>query len=199
MTDINSITIGGRITSDITERDFGYLTTGTAKLVVHIACNKSIKKNNEWTDQTSFFDIEIWGKLAEAMSQKIYKGLDIIVTGSLKQDRWQDAQTGQNRSKVTITADQIKTFPKNAQGTAQGNPQNVPQNVSGQYVPQNNPQDYQMNYVPQGNVPQGASQNVAPQNQRLQIQSVEQNYQQGQLDFPPQESFPEDYPPEWNN
>ena len=191
MTDINSITIGGRITSDITERDFGYLTTGTAKLVIHIACNKSIKKNNEWTDQTSFFDIEIWGKLAEAMSQKIYKGLDVIITGTLKQDRWQDAQTGQNRSKVSIVADQIKTFPKNAQGTAQ--------NVSGQYVPQNNPQDYQMNYVPQGNVPQGAPQNVAPQNQRLQIQSVEQNYQQGQMDFPPQESFPEDYPPEWNN
>ena len=162
MTDINSITIGGRITSDITERDFGYLSTGTAKLVVHIACNKSVKKNNEWTEQTSFFDIEIWGKLAEAMSQKIYKGLEIVVTGSLKQDRWQDSQTGQNRSKVTITADQIKTFPKNAQGTAQNVPQNVP-----------------------------------PQNQRLQIQSVEQNYQQGQMDFPPQESFPEDYPPEW--
>lgn len=181
MTDINSITIGGRITSDITERDFGYIPTGSAKLVVHIACNKSIKKNNEWVDQTSFFDIEIWGKLAEAMSQKIYKGLEIIVTGSLKQDRWQDSQTGQNRSKVTITADQIKTFPKNAQGTAQNVTQSVPQGVSGQYVPQ-------------GNVPQNA-----PQNQRLQIQSVEQNYQQGQMDFPPQESFPEDYPPEWNN
>ena len=194
MTDLNSVTIGGRITN-INEKDYGFISTGTAKLVVHIACNKSVKKNNEWTEQTSFFDIEIWGKLAEAMSQKIYKGLEIIVTGSLKQDRWQDAQTGQNRSKVTITADQIKTFPKNTQGTAQNVPQNVPQNVSGQYVPQNNPQDYQMNYVPQGNVPQG----VPPQNQRLQIQSVEQNYQQGQMDFPPQESFPEDYPPEWNN
>ena len=181
MTDINSITIGGRITSDITERDFGYIPTGSAKLVVHIACNKSVKKNNEWVEQTSFFDIEIWGKLAEAMSQKIYKGLEIIVTGSLKQDRWQDSQTGQNRSKVTITADQIKTFPKNAQGTAQGTaPQSTPQGVSGQFVPQN---------VPQGNVPS--------QNQRLQIQSVEQNYQQGQMDFPPQDGFPEDYPPEW--
>ena len=178
MTDINSITIGGRITSDITERDFGYLSTGTAKLIVHIACNKSVKKNNEWTEQTSFFDIEIWGKLAEAMSQKIYKGLEVIVTGSLKQDRWQDSQTGQNRSKVTITADQIKTFPKNAQGTAQG--------TASQSAPQGNPQ-----FIPQNNVPL--------QNQRLQIQSVEQNYQQGQMDFPPQESFPEDYPPEWNN
>lgn len=175
MTDINSITIGGRITSDITERDFGYIPTGSAKLVVHIACNKSVKKNNEWTEQTSFFDIEIWGKLAEAMSQKIYKGLEIIVTGSLKQDRWQDSQTGQNRSKVTITADQIKTFPKNAQGTAQG--------TAPQSAPQGNPR-----FIP-----------VPPQNQRLQIQSVEQNYQQGQMDFPPQESFPEDYPPEWNN
>lgn len=161
MTDINSITIGGRITSDITERDFGYLTTGTAKLVIHIACNKSIKKNNEWTDQTSFFDIEIWGKLAEAMSQKIYKGLDVIITGTLKQDRWQDAQTGQNRSKVSIVADQIKTFPKNTQGTAS-----------------------------QGNAPQNVPQNVPPQNQRLQIQSVEQNYQQDM-------GFQEDYPPEW--
>lgn len=158
MTDINSITIGGRITSDITERDFGYLSTGTAKLVIHIACNKSVKKGNEWTDQTSFFDVELWGKFAEAMSQKIYKGLEVVVTGSLKQDRWQDAQTGQNRSTIKITADNIRTFPK----------QTAPS--------QNTQQNYQ----------QPAQQNVPQNQQRLQIQSVEQNQQDFPEDYPPE-------------
>lgn len=162
MTDINSITIGGRITSDITERDYGYLSTGTAKLTIHIACNKSVKKGNEWTEQTSFFDAELWGKLAEAMSQKIYKGLDVIITGSLKQDRWQDAQTGQNRSTIKITVDNIRTYPK--QTATQSAPQQNYQQPAPQFVPQNVPQNQQ----------------------RLQIQSVEQNQQDFPEDYPPE-------------
>ena len=131
MTDLNSVTIGGRITN-ISEKDFGYLTTGTAKLTIHIANNKSVKKNNEWVDQTSFFDVELWGKFAEAMQQKIYKGLEVVVIGTIKQDRWQDAQSGQNRSRVIITADNIRTYPKE-QASA-------PQN---QQPAQNQQQDYQ--------------------------------------------------------
>ena len=131
MTDLNSVTIGGRITN-IDEKDFGYLSTGTAKLVIHIANNKSVKKNNEWVDQTSFFDVELWGKLAEAMQQKIYKGLEVTVTGTIKQDRWQDSQSGQNRSRVIITADNIRTYPKEQASASQY-----------QQPAQNQQQDYQ--------------------------------------------------------
>ena len=131
MTDLNSVTIGGRITN-ISEKDFGYLTTGTAKLTIHIANNKSVKKNNEWVDQTSFFDVEIWGKFAEAMQQKIYKGLEVVVVGTIKQDRWQDAQSGQNRSRVIITADNIRTYPKEQASAPQY-----------QQPAQNQQQDYQ--------------------------------------------------------
>lgn len=153
MTDINAITIGGRVTQNITERDFGYIATGTAKLIIHIANNKSVKSNGEWGDYTSFFDVEIWGRLAEAMKPKICKGLDVVVTGSIKQDRWQDAQSGQNRSRVIITADNIRTYPKNAQS-----------------VPQNNPQDYQTSYVPQDYVQQNNQQGTIenPQQQEFQ-------------------------------
>ena len=143
MTDLNSVTIGGRITN-ISEKDFGYLSTGTAKLIIHIANNKSVKKNNEWVDQTSFFDVEIWGKLAEAIQPKIYKGLEVTVTGTIKQDRWQDAQSGQNRSRVIITADNIRTYPK--EQAQQNNQQsNVPQFSALQDAPQNDagfPEDY---------------------------------------------------------
>ena len=118
MTDLNSVTIGGRITN-ISEKDYGFISTGTAKLTIHIANNKSVKKGNEWVDQTSFFDVEIWGKLAEAMQQKIYKGLEVTVTGTIKQDRWQDSQSGQNRSKVIITADNIRTYPKEQASASQ--------------------------------------------------------------------------------
>lgn len=165
MTDINAITIGGRVTQNITERDFGYIATGTAKLIIHIANNKSVKSNGEWVDYTSFFDVEIWGKLAEAMKPKICKGLDVVVTGTIKQDRWQDKQSGQNRSRVIISADNIRTYPKNAQNVSQ----NVPQNI-----PQNNPQDFQMSYAPQDYVPQ--------------------DNQQGTIENPQQQEFQEDIP-----
>ena len=131
MTDLNSVTIGGRITN-IGEKDFGYITTGTAKLTIHIANNKSVKKNNEWVDQTSFFDVEIWGKLAEAIQPKIYKGLEVTVIGTIKQDRWQDSQSGQNKSRVIITADNIRTYPKEQASAPQY-----------QQPAQNQQQDYQ--------------------------------------------------------
>lgn len=126
MTDLNSVTIGGRITN-ISEKDYGFISTGTAKLTIHIANNKSVKKGNEWVDQTSFFDVEIWGKLAEAMQQKIHKGLEVTVTGTIKQDRWQDAQSGQNRSRVIITADNIRTYPKEQASATQQNEAGFPE------------------------------------------------------------------------
>ena len=111
MTDLNISVIEGRLTSDVGEKDFGYITTGSAKLTIHIACNKSIKKGEEWVDETSFFDVTVWGKTAENLKSKIVKGASVRVAGRLQQDRWKD-QNGNSKSKVYIVADSVKVYPK---------------------------------------------------------------------------------------
>lgn len=134
MTDLNVITLSGRITRDIGERDFAYLSTGKAKLTFSIAVNHSFQKNNEWVNEASYFDVVAYGYTAENLKRKIYKGLQCVISGSLKQDRWKD-NNGQNRSKIYINLDSFVSYPvqQNAGQNAGQAPQQIPQNA----LPQN--------------------------------------------------------------
>ena len=112
MNDINSVTVGGRLTSDVGDKDFAYLSTGTAKLTLHLATNHSIQKIGQWIDETSFLDVCVWGKYAENLKTKVYKGVQVVVSGAIRQDRWKD-QSGQNKSKMWINADVVQVFSNN--------------------------------------------------------------------------------------
>ena len=107
MTDINSINVIGRITRDLDEQSFAYLSTGKAKANISIAVNRSVKKGEEWIDEVSYFDVTIWGKTAENLKPYLQKGKQIAVSGYLKQDRWKDKE-GNNRSKVYIVAETVE-------------------------------------------------------------------------------------------
>jgi single-strand DNA-binding protein len=64
--------------------------------------NERRKAGDQWKDETNFFDIILWGQLAENLNQYLTKGKQIAVTGRLIQERWE--QDGVNRSKVAVTA-----------------------------------------------------------------------------------------------
>lgn len=119
MTDLNNVNLVGRATRDISEKDFGYLSTGSAKLTISIAVNRSKKQGDQWVDETSYFDITCFGRMAENLKAKICKGVQIAVSGSLKQDRWQDQQ-GNNKSKVHIIADTVQVFGRANQTNGNG-------------------------------------------------------------------------------
>ena len=108
MTDINSVVLIGRITKDVgsDERSFSYIGNGTAKAVVNIAVNRGVKKGDKWEDETSFFDVVIWGKTAENLKPRLTKGTQITVSGYLKQDRWE--KDGQKQSKIYVNAESVQ-------------------------------------------------------------------------------------------
>lgn len=108
MQDLNSVTIIGRITRDLDDKSYGVSANGTARAKISIAVNRSVKKDDQWTDEASFFDVTIWGKTAENLKPYLRKGTQVAVQGYLKQDRWQDKQSGQARSTVGIVADNIQ-------------------------------------------------------------------------------------------
>lgn len=89
MTDLNSVVEIGRLTRDISERDFAYTTTGKARLNLSIAVNRSEKRGGEWADKVSFFDVTVWGKTAENIKPYLHKGKQIAVDGYLDQQRWE--------------------------------------------------------------------------------------------------------------
>ena len=103
MTDINTLTIIGRLTSNY---DLAYTVGGTARLNFSIAVNRSQKTGGEWSDKASFFDVTVWGKMAENISPYLSKGKQIAVQGYLDQQRWE--KDGQKYSKVCIVAEQVQ-------------------------------------------------------------------------------------------
>lgn len=58
-----------------------------------------------WKDEASFFNFVFFGKQAESFGRLFQKGKGILIEGRLREDKWQDKETGQNRSKVEIVAD----------------------------------------------------------------------------------------------
>lgn len=114
MTDMNHVIVIGRLTRDISERDFAYTTGGTARLNLSIAVNRSVKKNGAWTDSVSYFDVTVWGKTAENIKSYLHKGKQIAVDGYLDQQRWE--KDGQKYSKVVIIADSVQLLGGNENG-----------------------------------------------------------------------------------
>lgn len=103
MTDINKVILVGRLTKDI---EIKYTNNGAAIGNLSIAVNRSRKQNDQWIDETSFFDVKIYGKMAESLQPYLTKGKQIAVEGFLKQERWQ--KDGQNFSRVMVGAENVQ-------------------------------------------------------------------------------------------
>lgn len=101
---INKAAISGNLTRDPELRT---TQSGTSVLSMAVAVNERVKRGDQWEDRPSFVDVTVWGARAEALSKFLRKGLRVAVSGRLRQDRWQDKQTGENRSRLGIVADEV--------------------------------------------------------------------------------------------
>ena len=102
MADINHVVLVGRLTRNA---ELKYTNNGSAVSKFSIAINQRRKKDDQWVDESHFFDIVLWGKTAESLNQYLVKGKQIGVEGQLRQNRWE--QEGQARSKVEIFATNV--------------------------------------------------------------------------------------------
>ncbi|WP_299237946.1 single-stranded DNA-binding protein [Sulfurihydrogenibium sp.] len=116
---LNKVMLIGRLTRDPEVR---FLPSGVQVTNLTIAVNRRYKdKSGEWREESYFFDIESYGKLAERVGSQLSKGYQILIEGSLRQDRW-ESSSGEKRSKVKIVADRIallgKPGDRNAKSTS---------------------------------------------------------------------------------
>lgn len=96
---INNLTISGNLTRDIEIRQ---TQSGTSVASFSIACNR--KYNDK--EEVSYFNVTVWGKLAEICGKFIGKGSSVIIVGRIKQDRWE--QDGVNKQSVKIEASEVQ-------------------------------------------------------------------------------------------
>lgn len=99
----STITVVGNLTRD---PELRFTTGGRGTANFGIAVSRRYQVNNEWQEQTSFFNVVAWGTLAENAAASLNKGHRVIVTGRLEQRSYDDKE-GQKRTIVEIVADEI--------------------------------------------------------------------------------------------
>ncbi|OHD19464.1 MAG: single-stranded DNA-binding protein [Spirochaetes bacterium GWD1_61_31] len=111
MADLSIAVLVGRLTRDA---ELKYTNGGQAICHFSVATSSRRKKGDQWVDEASFWDIDLWGKQGETLNQYLTKGKLVAVEGSMRQDRWE--QDGQPRMKVVVSANSVQLL-----GSGQGN------------------------------------------------------------------------------
>ncbi len=95
----------GNLSKDV---ELKYTKDGTAYANFSVADNYTYKtKSGEKKKETSFFDVTVFGKLAENCAEYLSKGKQVAIAGRLKQNTWETSD-GSKRSKVVIIATEVK-------------------------------------------------------------------------------------------
>jgi len=95
----------------VRDPELRYTPQGTAIVKMTIAYNEHYGEK----ESVHFFDVDVWGKIAEACNEYLTKGSKVAVIGTLQQSRWE--KDGQKRSRVTIRATNIEFLtPKREDG-----------------------------------------------------------------------------------
>lgn len=96
---VNSISLIGITGRDI---ELKHLATGHKVASVGLAVRPGKNKETEW------FEVEMWGPLAERAAETVKKGSQVAVQGRIKVDNWQDKATGQTRKAYRVVANSLK-------------------------------------------------------------------------------------------
>jgi single-strand DNA-binding protein len=105
MSDINRVTLVGRLTRD---PELRALPSGTSVLNLGLAVNGRQKdQSGNWIDKPNFFDVKVFGAQAEMLANHLAKGRRIGVDGRLDWSSW-EAQDGGKRSKVEVVAQSVQ-------------------------------------------------------------------------------------------
>lgn len=125
MASFNKVILMGNLTRD---PELTYTAGGAALCKFGLAMNeKFTKQSGEKVEKVHFIDVTAWAKTAEVIAQYFKKGNPILLEGKLQQDRWEDQNTQQKRSKVYVTAERFsfvgsKQDSGGGQGQGEGEP-----------------------------------------------------------------------------
>ena len=114
---INQVILMGRLTRDPEQR-----TTTTGKTIANFSI--AVDRGGQ-DDAADFFDVTAWEKLGELVMQYLAKGRRVLVQGRLRQDSWDDKETGKKRSRVEVVATDV-TFLDGPNGGDNSTPSTAP-------------------------------------------------------------------------
>ncbi|HTG43994.1 MAG TPA: single-stranded DNA-binding protein [Verrucomicrobiae bacterium] len=106
MASFNKVILMGNLTRD---PELRYTPKGMAIARITLAVNRQWKsETGEQKEEVAFIDVDAWGRSAETIAQYVKKGRPLLIEGRLRQDTWDDKQTGKKQSKILVTMESFK-------------------------------------------------------------------------------------------
>ena len=115
MSSLNKVMIIGNVGKD---PELRYTPDGTPTTKFSVAVSRTWKTpDGEQKEETEWFNVVTWRKLAETCSNYVYKGQKIYVEGRLQTRKWTDPQ-GVEKRFVDLIANDVRFLgkPKNQMG-----------------------------------------------------------------------------------
>lgn len=134
MVSVNRMTIIGNLGS---EPEMRFTPNGRPVTSFRVATNwRYTTSDGERREETEWFNIVCWSKLAEQCNQFLTKGRLVYVEGRLRMRTW-EGQDGQTRARNEIVADRVKFLDR--QSTATAPPDKAEESDTGEFVPEDIP------------------------------------------------------------
>lgn len=112
MGNVNKVFLMGNLTRD---PEMNTTPGGNSVTKFGVAINRRYTSNGEKREETTFVDIESWGKQAELINQHFSKGQPIFIEGRLKFDSW-ETKEGEKRSKLLVVLDNFQFISSGGEG-----------------------------------------------------------------------------------
>jgi single-strand DNA-binding protein len=103
---INKVILVGNLGNDPEVR---YSQNGGAITTISVATTESWKdKDGNLQERTEWHRVKFFGRLAEIAGEYLKKGRQVYIEGSLRTEKYQDKQTGQDRYSTDIIANEMQ-------------------------------------------------------------------------------------------
>ena len=120
MANLNRVLLIGNLTRD---PELRVTPKGTAICQFGLAVNRTFKDESGGNrEETTFIDVEAWGKQGELISKYCTKGRPLFVEGRLKLDQWEDKTSGQKRSRMRVVLENFQFLGSRGEGEGGGAP-----------------------------------------------------------------------------
>lgn len=106
MANVNKVILIGNVTRD---PEVKFTSKGSAVTDIGLAINRNYTLDNgEKREETTFVDVELWGRLAEIAGEYAKKGRPVYIEGRLRMDTWEDKASGQKRSRMKVVGENLQ-------------------------------------------------------------------------------------------
>ncbi|MCC5021613.1 MAG: single-stranded DNA-binding protein [Candidatus Synoicihabitans palmerolidicus] len=106
MVNLNRVLLIGNLTRD---PELRVTPKGNSICQFGLAVNRTFKDGaGQPREETTFIDVEAWGRQGEVISKYCTKGRPLFVEGRLRFDQWDDKTTGQKRSRLSVVLENFQ-------------------------------------------------------------------------------------------